>query len=157
MPLTRQNSFNSVLEISLFPPPVFLFNLMVKIFQCSLCKEALFPLTLCTLSHCLRLLAKSGDRHWWDRARPAAREARARERRGGRRRRCWGDGGQSRGLESVFWGQAWTDTPRCTTQQMLTFTLQSSAVHWPTIPMCNLESCLLLQTQTCKNRIHASI
>lgn len=45
-------------------------------------------------------VAKSGDRHRWDGARSAAREARARERRGGRRRRCRGDGGQSRRLES---------------------------------------------------------
>lgn len=45
--------------------------------------------------------AQGGDGHGWDRARPAAGEARAGERRGGRRWWRRGDGGKNRGLELV--------------------------------------------------------
>lgn len=101
---------NSVPLISLFSASC-LSILIWKYFSVLRIKRSCSFHLVYLVSHCLLLLAESGDGHRWDGARPAAREARARERRGGWRRWRWGDGGQSRGLEFVFWGEAWTDAP----------------------------------------------
>lgn len=92
--------FNSNLASWQFLPCPRLNFSMAKITRCPFINRWFISCICCLSVSCF--LAKGGNGHRWDWARPTAGEARARECRGGRRRWRWGDGGQSRRLESVL-------------------------------------------------------
>lgn len=99
-----------------------------------------WPFFLHLLYHLILSLAKGGDRHRRDGACTTAREARARECWGGRRRRCRGDGGQSRRLERVL-QEAWTDPPTAVPLRCIASLLAN-------LPICIPEGCVFMQTWT---------